>query len=336
MLCRREGARVNLLESLGLSCPVVQAGMGGGVAGGELAGAVSAAGALGTVGLTDVHSFAAELRRATALAGKQPVAANLLVPFVRQAHIDACIAGGAAVVVLHDGFPARWIAALRAASIPVFATVGTAAQARKALSAGADGLVAQGVEAGGHLMAERPLAVTLPEVLDAADGAPVLAAGGVVDAADVRALLAAGAAGAVAGTRFLLTEESRAHPDYKRRVLDADRTLRTLVFGIAWPLPHRVVPNAITDRWCARNDLGPLAVRGLNRVGAPLARLMPLNALDTMVSLQRVAVPLYTPALPLAGMDAAMVDRSALYAGETIHRIHDIVPAAQAVAQLAP
>jgi NAD(P)H-dependent flavin oxidoreductase YrpB (nitropropane dioxygenase family) len=158
----------------------------------------------------------------------------------------------------------------------------------------------------------------------------------VADADDVLRLLAAGAAGAVAGTRFLLTAESRAHPDYKQRVLTAERTIRTLVFGVGWPLPHRVVPNAVTDRWCTRSDLGPLAVRGLNRLGAPLGRMLPLSALDTMVALQRVGVPLYTPALPLIGMDAAMVDRSALYAGETVHRIHDIIPAADAVARLAP
>lgn len=327
---------MSLLESLGLSCPVVQAGMGGGVAGAELAGAVAAAGALGTVGITDAGSFGAALRHATALAGKHPVAANLLVPFARQAHIDACIAAGVAVVVLHDGFPGRWIAALRAARVRTFCTVGSAAQARRALSAGADGLVAQGVEAGGHLMAERPLAATLPEVLNAADGAPVLAAGGIADADDVRRVLAAGAAGAVAGTRFLLTVESQAHPDYKQRVLDADRTLRTLLFGVGWPLPHRVVPNALTHRWCRRSDLGPRTIRGLNRLSAPLGRLVPLSALDTMVALQRPAVPLYTPALPLIGMAAATVDRSALYAGETIHRIHDIVPAAEAVARLAP
>ncbi len=327
---------MSLLESLGLSHPVVQAGMGGGVAGGDLAGAVSAAGALGTVGMTDVRSFAAELRQATAVAGKHPVAANLLVPFTRRAHVDACIAGGIKLVVLHDGSPARWIGMLRSAGIRTLCTAGSAAQARRALSAGADGLVAQGVEAGGHLVGDRPLAVTLPEVLDAAGGAPVLAAGGVADSDDVRRLLAAGAAGAVAGTRFLLTDESRAHPDYKRRVLSAERTIRTLLFGVGWPLAHRVVPNAATDRWCARSELGPLPVRGLNRLGAPLSRLLPMSALGPMVALQHVRVPLYTPALPLAGMDAAMVDRSALYAGETMHRIGGIVPAADAVARLAP
>lgn len=327
---------MSLLESLGLTAPVMQAGMGGGVAGAELAAAVSAAGGLGTVGLSDPRSFAAELRRAVALAGGRPVAANLLVPFVRRPHIDACIAAGAALVVFHDGAPARWITALRAARIPVLCTAGDVAQTRRALAAGADGLVAQGVEAGGHLVADRPLGVTLPEVLGAADGAPVLAAGGVADADDVRALLAAGAVGAVAGTRFLLTEESRAHPGYKQKVLDAQRTIRTMLFGVGWPLAHRVVPNALTERWCARNELGPPAVRAFNRIGAPLGRLMPLGALGTMLAAQRSAVPLYTPALPLAGMDPATVDRSALYAGETSRRIHDIVPAAEALARLTP
>ncbi|MEO8816361.1 MAG: nitronate monooxygenase, partial [Mycobacterium sp.] len=316
--------------------PVVQAGMGGGVAGADLAAAVSTAGGHGTVGISDVHGFATELREAVARAGKRPVAANLLVPFTRQAHVDACIASGAALVVFHDGFPRRWIGALRSAGVRVFCTAAGAAQARRALAAGAHGLIAQGVEAGGHLVADRPLSVVLPEVLDAADGAPVLAAGGVADAHDVRALLAAGATGAVAGTRFLLTDESRAHPEYKQRVLAAERTIRTMVFGMGWPLAHRVVPNAITDRWCGRTDLGPLPVRGFNRLGAPLGRLLPMSALDKVVSLQRVSVPLYTPALPLVGMDAAMVDRSALYAGETIHRIHDVIPAAEALARLTP
>lgn len=327
---------MNLLEALGLRHPVMQAGMGGGVACGELAGTVSAAGALGTVGMADPATFAAELRRASTLAGKQPVAANLLVPFIRKAHVDACVAGGVPLVVLHGGISPRWMAALRSAGIPVLCTVGGATQARRALAAGAAGFVVQGVEAGGHLMADRPLEVTLPEVLEAVDDVPVLAAGGVADAADVRRLLAAGAIGAVAGTRFLLTEESRAHPEYKKRVLGAQRTIRTFLFGMGWHLAHRVVPNAATDRWCAGDDLGPRWMRGLSRVSAPVGKALPLTALGNAVSLQRAGLPLYTPALPLAGMDIAVVDHAALYAGETIHRIRDVVPAADAVARVAP
>jgi len=86
---------------------------------------------------------------------------------------------------------------------------------------------------------------------------PVLAAGGVADAVDVRRLLDAGAAAAVAGTRFLLTEESAAHGEYKRRVLAAEETLSTMLFGLGWPLRHRVISNAATERWCRADELGP-------------------------------------------------------------------------------
>ena len=324
------------MDRLGLEHPVVQAGMGGGVAGGDLAGAVSAAGGLGTVGMMAPAAFAAGIGRARRRAPGRPVAANLLVPFVRRAHVDICIAAGVSLVVLHDGLPPRGIAALRAAHIPVFVTVGTAAEALRALVAGADGLVVQGIEAGGHLVASQPLETALSEVLAVAEDVPVFAAGGVAEADDVRRLLAVGATAAVAGTRFLLTEESRAHPGYKQRVLDADRTLVTLLFGFGWPLPHRVVPNALTDRWCAAGDAGPGWVRRVGRLSAPVGRGLPLSALGTMIKMQRAGVPFFTPALPLAGMPEASVDRSALYAGETLKRLQQVIPAEEAVARLVP
>ena len=198
--------RVEFLERIGLEHPVVQAGMGGGVSGGRLAGAVSAAGALGTVGIMAPMAFASALLEARRRAPGKPVAANLLVPFTRRAHVDACIEAGAALVVFHGGPPGRWLPLLQTAGIPVFATVGTALQARAALSAGADGLVVQGLEAGGHLIGVDPLTVALPSVLEVGYDVPVLAAGGVAESADVQRLLDDGAAAAVAGTRFLLTE----------------------------------------------------------------------------------------------------------------------------------
>jgi NAD(P)H-dependent flavin oxidoreductase YrpB (nitropropane dioxygenase family) len=327
---------VEFLDRIGLEHPVVQAGMGGGVAGGELAGAVSAAGALGTVGFMPLRPFGEALTEARRRAPSRPVAANLLVPFVRPAHVRACIEHDVALVVLHGGVGRSVIGALRAAGVPVLVTVGDVAQARQALAANASGLVVQGVEAGGHLMGQRSLAEVLPAVLAVAGDVPVLAAGGVADADDVRRLLAAGATAAVAGTRFLLTEESRAHPEYQRRVLHADRTLRTLLFGVGWPLPHRVVPNAATDRWCARNELGPTSARVVSRVTGRTRRLLPLSAMTTAPVLQRPGAPLFTPALPLAGMPAESVDRSALYAGETLHRIDQVLAAAEAVAHLLP
>jgi nitronate monooxygenase len=324
------------LDEIGIECPVVQAGMGGGVAGGALAGAVAAAGGLGTVGMMAPRAFAAALREAHRRAPARPVAANLLVPFIRQAHIDACAEAEAALVVLHGGCSRRWIARLRKRGLNVFVTVGTPKQARDALAAHANGLVVQGLEAGGHLLGIEPIRHALPKVLDVAGDAPVLAAGGVADSQDVRRLLDMGAAAAIAGTRFLLTEESRAHPEYKRRVLGAERTLATLLFGIGWPLRHRVTPNAATERWCARRELGPPIARIAGRASAPLGRITPLDAMGRLVALQHPSLPFFTPALPLAGMSQNAVERSALYAGESARLIHDVIPATQAVMRLTP
>jgi nitronate monooxygenase len=326
----------DFLDEIGIVCPVVQAGMAGGVAGGALAGAVSAAGGLGTVGMMAPRAFAAALREAHRCAPARPVAANLLVPFLRQAHVDACAEAEAALVVLHGGCSRGWIARLRKRGLNVFVTVGTPEQARKALLAHANGLVVQGLEAGGHLLGVEPIEHALPKVLDVADDLPVLAAGGVTDAQDVRPLLNMGAAAAIAGTRFLLTEESGAHPEYKRRVLGAERTLVTLLFGVGWPLRHRVIPNAATERWCARRELGPPIARVAGRVSAPLGRTIPLDAMGRLVALQRSSLPFFTPALPLAGMSPNTLERSALYAGESARHIHDIIPATQALTRLAP
>jgi nitronate monooxygenase len=158
----------------------------------------------------------------------------------------------------------------------------------------------------------------------------------VAGADDVRRLLGLGATAAVAGTRFLLTEESLAHPEYKRRVLSAERTLVTLLFGLGWPMRHRVVPNPATERWCSVTELAPRWVQGIGRLTAPLGRALPMTAVAATGSFQRPGLPFFSPGLPLVGMPEASVDHSALYAGETMHRLHDVLPAAEAVAQLTP
>jgi NAD(P)H-dependent flavin oxidoreductase YrpB (nitropropane dioxygenase family) len=330
----RAGAISDFLERFELEHPLVQAGMAGGVAGGELAGAVSAAGALGTVGMMAPRAFVAALRGARERAPRRAVAANLLVPFIRAAHVDACLDNEVALVVFHGGLSARWLSRLRDRGAVVFVTVGTAREAAGALAAGADGLVVQGSEAGGHLLGVRPLRETLASVLDVAGGAPVVAAGGVAGAEDVRRLVDAGASAAVAGTRFLLTQESAAHAEYKRRLVAADETFVTLLFGFGWPLRHRVIANEATRRWCRHDVLGPSPVRAVNRLGAPLARATPLAALGELAALQRPGVPLFSPALPLAGMREHAVDSTALYAGETVRRMSDVIPAAEAVSRL--
>lgn len=312
-----------------LEHPVVQAGLGGGIAGARLAAAVSRAGGLGTVGTSGARRFAAELRAAREQAPGRPVSANLLMPFVRREHVEACVAARVDAVSLFFGFDAEIVATLHAAGIPVLHQVGTAEQARRALAEGADALIAQGIEAGGHLLAREPLHAFLPKALDVAGGRPVLAAGGIATAADARGALDAGAAAVWAGSRFLLTTESAAHPAYKARVAGAPRTIETRLFGLGWPDRHRVVPNAATERWA-----GSRAVAVLNASSRRLGRLVPDRAQDRLPALQRAGVPLFSPAALLEGMPDDRVEATPLYAGECVAAIPDVIPAADAVRSL--
>ena len=148
-------------------------------------------------------------------------------------------------------------------------------------------------------------------------------------------MLDAGAAAVVAGTRFLMTEESGAHPIYKERVLSAKRTVETMLFGFGWPMRHRVVPNAATERWCRTDRLGPSFARALNGVASGLGRLIPMEVGNTLLMRQRPAFPFFTPAPPLAGHPDRLVDAAALYAGESALRIQSVVPAGDAVRELA-
>lgn len=305
--------------------------MGGGFAGARLAAAVSNAGGLGTVGIMAPRAFAHELAEARRMAPDRAIAANLLVPFIRRAHVDACIETRVAVVVLHAGRGAEVVARLRGAGIEVLQTVGTRDEARVALADGATGLVAQGVEAGGHLVGVTDTAATLRDVLDVAAGVPVWAAGGVADAEDVRRLLAAGADAVVAGTRFLLTDECRAHPAYKEALVNAQTTVETQLFGFGWPMRHRVVPNAATRRW----QEGPRWVRAINRHSGRLGAVLPLSLMGRSVRKQRGAVPFFSPAHVMEGMPARLVEVTPLYAGESVARMSDVIPAAAAVARLA-
>lgn len=323
-----------LLERVGFERPIVQAGMGGGLATSDLAAAVSGAGGLGTVGIMSPARLEAELRRAGALAPGRPIAVNLLMPFVRPAHVGAAIRGGARLAVLFCGHEAALVARLRAAGMMVLHQVGTLPQALRALADGADGLVAQGSEAGGHLLGRRPALEFLRDALEVADGRPVLLAGGVSGAAHMRAALDAGADAVMVGTRFLLTTECRAHPAYQQRVLGARETLATYLFGFGWPERHRVVPNDATERWCVRHPDGPRTALALNRATASVGRRLPLQTLTLLPRLQRVGVPLLSPGPALAGMPDAVVETTPLYAGTCARDILSVVPAAQAVAEL--
>lgn len=317
-----------LLERLGVRRPVVQAGMGGGISRHELAAAVSEAGGLGTIGFLGPDALRSEIRAARRLTST-PVAVNLLLPFTRKAHWAA--AAAADVVVTFWGAPRR-----RTEGVWIH-QCGSVEEARAARLAGADAVIAQGREAGGHVRGETPALELLAEMRGALpDRFPLLLAGGIADRADVHRALDAGAAAAVLGTRFLLSCESHAHPLYRRRLLDAEETVRTELFGVGWPGAHRVVPNAATDRWLGSDPRGPRAVRRLHRLSAPLVARIPSAAQARLSALQRARLPLFSPTPPTDEGPDGLLDAGPLYAGETVARIHDVRPAGALVAELSP
>ncbi len=326
---------VDVTDRLRLDVPVGQAGMGGGLAGAELAAAVAKAGGLGTLGLVTPRELRASIERVRAEAPGRAVAVNLLMHFVYRRHVAVCLDARVDVVVLAFGEKRRVIQRLRDAGTFVFVMVGTQAQARRAVAWGADGLIAQGREAGGHLVGTEPALDFLPRALAEAGGRPVFLAGGIADGADTRAALAAGASGVIAGTRFLMTHEANANPAYQRRIMHADKTIETNLFGFSWPLRHRVVPNAATRRWCRDDGMAKAVPAALNAMTGPMSTLGYFDA-GPLLRLQSPSRPLFTPLAPVAGMPDSWVDRAALYAGDTALRIGEITSAAQAVRDLSP
>ncbi|MGH7439065.1 MAG: NAD(P)H-dependent flavin oxidoreductase [Polyangiaceae bacterium] len=322
-------------ERLGLRHPVLQAGMGGGVVGPELAGAVSLAGGLGTIGNLAPESFARAIRRAKALAGGRPVAANLLMPFTREGHVRACLAERPSVVSLFFGHARGTVKRLQGAGIFVLHQVGTPDEATRALADGADGLIVQGHEAGGHLLARQRLAEALPAVLAVAAGRPVIAAGGIFDRSSAGRAARLGASGVAAGTRFLLTRESGVHPAYQQRLLDAKSTIVTKLFGAAWPADHRVVPNAATERWCRDRPEGPSWVTAVHTLLVPTRWVTSPASGLALARYQRAGRPLFTP-LPMTSRSApGDADVTPLYAGECVAEIQAVRTAADVVEDLA-
>ncbi|MFB6207440.1 MAG: NAD(P)H-dependent flavin oxidoreductase [Haloglomus sp.] len=247
-----------LHDVLGVDHPIVQAPIGSATCP-DLASAVADAGGLGHLAVTwrslDGTRAVIETTRA---ATDGPVAVNLAlddrtthVPTAE--HLDAVLDAGAEIISLSFGDPTPHVDRIHDAGATVLATVGTAAEARAAASAGVDVVVAQGWEAGGHLQSEVATMPLVPRVVDAVD-VPVVVAGGIADGRGVAAALALGADGAWLGTRFVATEEANVVDDYRERIAAADATdtVHTDLFDKGWPgRDHRVLENSTVSDWAA-------------------------------------------------------------------------------------
>ena len=252
---------------LGIDHPVLLAPMGG-VAGGALAGAVSAAGGLGLIGAgyaDPALGFGSDswIRGEFARAGHRAVGIGFITWALdrRPGALDVALESEPRAVMLSFGDIAPHAAKIRDAGAILICQVQTLRDAREAAEKGAQIVVAQGTEAGGH-GADRATLPLVPAVVDAVAPVPVAAAGGIADGRGLAAALMLGAGAALIGTRFWATPEALGHANQKALIerSGGDDTLRTSAFdtarGIVWPKPWtgRAIRNAFSEAWHGRDD----------------------------------------------------------------------------------
>jgi NAD(P)H-dependent flavin oxidoreductase YrpB (nitropropane dioxygenase family) len=263
------------------------------------------------------------LIRRTRARTHRPFGVNLVLAWDMTHRLEICLDEGVTLLSFFWGTPPEgFVGRCHRAGARVFHSVGDADEARIALDCGVDFLVAQGVEAGGHVRGVTPLTRLLPEVIALAGENPVLAAGGIGDAAGVRAALDLGAQAAWCGTRFLLAEEAAVHPRYRERLIAASaaETHLTTCFSGGWPdAPHRVLENETLRAWEA--------------AGRPLEGSRPGEG-DVIATDADGSVELrYTSNLPRPGL-SGQVDELCLYAGESVAHARAVQPAAVIAAAL--
>ena len=252
---------------LGIDHPVLLAPMGG-VAGGALAGAVSCAGGLGLIGAgyaDPAVGWGSDdwIRGEFDAAGDAPVGIGFITWALdrRPGALDAALEFRPRAVMLSFGDVAPYATKIREAGAVLICQVQTLKDARDVAAKGAQIVVAQGTEAGGH-GADRATLPLVPAVADAVAPVPVAAAGGIADGRGLAAALMLGAEAALIGTRLWATREALGHPNQKTLIerSGGDDTLRTTVFdtarGLAWPKPWtgRAIRNDFAETWHGRDD----------------------------------------------------------------------------------
>jgi enoyl-[acyl-carrier protein] reductase II len=262
--------RTRLTEEYKLEIPFVNAGMAF-VATAPLATAVCEAGGLGMIGIAAMspevlRAQIGDIRRAT----NRPFGVDIIARFSTPEQINVLVEEQVPVVAFFwDEAPADWIARLSAAGCKIWIQIGSVAEARAAMARGANALIVQGSEAGGHNRSCAGLLSLLPAVCDVAGDRLVLASGGIADGRTAAAALALGADGVWVGTRLLASHEADAHPDYKRRVLAAevDGTVRTNIFGPEFPdATTRSLRNRLVREWEGRDEPAPYKMASLDQM----------------------------------------------------------------------
>ena len=312
-----------LCQDLGIQYPILSVGMGGGMAGPELTAAVSNAGGCGVLGMGGLPApyIRQQIQHLRTLTDK-PFGVNIILPLLQEGQIETCLDEAVPVLVLFWGDPAPYVKEAHRKGTKVFIQVGSVEEAVTAAEAGVDGIIAQGIEAGGHVKSTTSLSTIVPAVVEAVGPLPVIASGGIANGRGVVAALSLGAQAVSMGTRFVASEEILVTQEYKQRIVEsqAEDTVYTTLFDIGWPdAAHRVLRNTAMNEWEA--------------AGRPASGQRPGegSVVGTMPMAGTTAdIPKYGIFPPMPGFTGDM-EQTALYAGESCRLINDIKPAGQIV-----
>lgn len=311
---------------LGFEYGIVQVPLGPDISGPELVAAVANSGALGLLRAPDWEcpDYVREMIRKTRTLTSKPFGIGLVLAFPHEQNLQAILDEKVAVLQLYWGeVSEELVRRAHAAGVKVVPQVGTVEAASRAMDAGVDGIIVQGREAGGHVIGQEGLIALLPRVVDlvAERDIPVIAAGGIVDARGYVAALALGARGVALGTRFLATEESNAHPTYKRKLIEYSETEHTNIFGRArWPgAPQRVLQTPFFSEWKSLPETE-------DETDQPVIGRSIIHGLEKEIKRFAGTVPNKTATGDIESM--------AMYAGQGVGLITEISPAGEVVEKI--
>ena len=246
---------MRLNELLGIQYPLIQGGMAN-ISTGEFAAVISNAGGLGLIasGSMDGEALRAQIRSCRANTDK-PFGVNLMM---MNAHIDdlaqVVIEEKVPVLTTGAGNPGKYISMWKEAGIKVLPVAATVALAKRLERNGADAIIVEGTEAGGHVGDQTTMAL-VPQIVDAVS-IPVVAAGGIASGRQVLAAFALGACGVQVGTCLLVSEECPIHENYKNAVLKAGDTDTVVTGKISGGAPVRIIKNKMSREYIARERAG--------------------------------------------------------------------------------
>ena len=311
-----------LCDQLGIRFPVVQAPIGSATTC-ELVAAAANAGALGMLSATWLEApvVAERIRHVQGLT-KGAFGVNVSLDFGIDAQLDACLELGVGIVSTFWGDPQKVHERIRDAGALHLHTVRSPAEARIAVDAGVDVIVAQGWEAGGHVWGEVATMPLVPAVVDEVAPVPVIAAGGIADGRGLAAALMLGAQAVWLGTRFVAAAEAGTHGDYRSRIVSAgvDDTVYTTCFDGGWPdAPHRVLSNDTHRAWVA--------------AGRPAAPHRPGEGRAIASDETGRAFLLYDDIMPLRGVRGEITEM-ALYSGQSAGLVREVLPAARIITDI--